>query len=155
MPGKGRTFTLRDAFQSDADSITELIHRVNINPTGLDWRRFIVAVDEAGRLVGCGQMKPHRDGTRELASIAVQPERQGQGIGHALIERLLTQNPRPLYLMCRANLEPYYRKFHFQVVNSKEMPRSYRFIWYAARTFHLLFPRQFPGLRIMVLRKEP
>ena len=139
-------FTLRDALQTDADAITELIHRVNINPTGLDWRRFIVAVDEADRLVGCGQVKPHRDGTRELASIAVQPEWQGQGIGRALIERLLAQNPPPLYLMCRANMEPYYRKFHFQVVAPQEMPRSYRFIWYAARLFKLLFPRQFPGL---------
>ena len=64
---------------------------------GLDWRHFIIAVDPENQLIGCGQIKPHRDGSSELASIAVQPEYQGQGIGKALIERLLSETRAPLF----------------------------------------------------------
>jgi hypothetical protein len=46
---------LRAATASDAGAIRLLIFRVGINPRDLDWRRFLVAVDEAGKLIGCGR----------------------------------------------------------------------------------------------------
>ena len=49
------------------------------------------------RVIGCGQIKPHGDGTRELASIAVVPEHQRQGIGTEIIARLIEGQPLPLY----------------------------------------------------------
>src|SRR5512142_2915329 len=97
---------IRKATAADARAIRKLIWRVKINPTRLDWRRFVVAVDEHDRLLGCGQVKPHGDGTREMASIAVQPEQQGQGIGRAIVERILAENELPLYLTCRSENEP-------------------------------------------------
>ena len=54
--------TYRPAQASDEAAIKALIRAVNINPIGLKWQRFMVAVDENGRLIGCGQIKPHRDG---------------------------------------------------------------------------------------------
>ena len=84
----------------------------------LDWRRFLVAVDEQDRVIGCGQVKPHADGTRELASLAVIPELQRQGIGKSIAEQLLAENPLPLYLTCRASLQTYYEKFGFQVMHT-------------------------------------
>src|SRR3989304_5329525 len=70
----GDELRLRPETAADAGAIRSLIFRVGINPRGLDWRRFQVAVDPGGRLVGCGQVKPHADGSRELASIAVPPK---------------------------------------------------------------------------------
>jgi N-acetylglutamate synthase-like GNAT family acetyltransferase len=118
--------TVRPATQNDFPAIRALIYAVRINPMGLDWRRFLAAVDENGRLVGCGQVKPHRDGSLELASIAVVPEQRGRGVARAILERLLETYPRPLYLTCRAHLGPFYEKFGFQAVEEGEMPPYFR-----------------------------
>lgn len=89
---------------------------------GLDWRRFFLAVDSSGRMVGCGQLKPHRGGVLELASIAVDPVYRRSGIARAIIEGLIAEAPRPLYLTCRSRLGDFYRKWGFQPIDQAEMP---------------------------------
>ena len=117
-------YTLRPATAADAVSIRRIIYLVQINPTGLSWRRFIVAVDdeERGHIIGCGQVKAHKDSSLELASIAVLPEWRGSGVARAIIEYLLKQYPGRLYLTCRSHLEPLYQKFGFQAIGIDEMP---------------------------------
>ncbi len=132
--------TIRKATAADAQAIRQLIWRVRINPMSLDWRRFLVAVDETGRVIGTGQVKPHGDGTRELASIAVQPERQGQGIGKAIIERLLAENAPPLYLTCEAQIEPYYLRFGFRALHAAELPPYFRRIYRLATFLNRVWP---------------
>ncbi|MBM4425047.1 MAG: GNAT family N-acetyltransferase [Chloroflexi bacterium] len=119
------TITLRPATAADAKKIKDLIHEVRINPMNLDWERFIVAEDD-GEFVGCAQVKPHTDGVRELASLAVSPSWQGQGIGSMLVKALLEREKGELYLMCRAKTAPYYRRFGFVEVVGKNIPRSFR-----------------------------
>ena len=87
-----RLFTLRPAAQADDQAIRDLVHIGQINPTGLDWRRFLVAETGQGQVIGCGQVKPHRDGSRELASIVVHPAWRGQGVARAVIERLIHEH---------------------------------------------------------------
>lgn len=100
---------------------------MGINPLSLDWQRFVVAVDEQDQLLGCGQIKAHGDGSRELASIAVQPAAQGQGIGSAIITFLLKNAPVPLYLTCRSTLESYYQKFGFHAIaDPQQLPPYFR-----------------------------
>jgi N-acetylglutamate synthase-like GNAT family acetyltransferase len=120
-------FTIRKAFESEAGQINQLIHLVGINPTGLDWKRFFVALDTAGRIIGCGQIKPHGKDLLELASIGVLPEYRGQGVARAIIDRLLSAEPqRPLYLMCMSHNGPMYEKFGFQSVPADQMPRYFQ-----------------------------
>ena len=122
-------FSLRPATREDFNAVRSLIHEANINPPGLDWRRFMVAVSLDGKIIGCGQVKPHRDGDHqifELASIAVQPEWRGQGVARALIERLLRDHPGTLYLTCRARLGQFYERFGFSLVAKEAMPTYYR-----------------------------
>lgn len=119
-------FILRAAEEQDLPAIRSLIHQVGINPLGLDWRRFVVAVDETGALLGCGQIKPHGKGIFELASIAVQPARRRGGIARAIIERLLEDAPRPLFLICRSGLGPFYAKWGFRALDPEEMPSYFR-----------------------------
>ena len=121
-----KPFVLRPAAQADFPAIRELIHAVNINPTGLDWRRFVIAVNPGGELVGCGQVKPHRDGSHELASIAVIPKMRGNGVARVIIERLLAEHSGVLFLTCRANMGPFYTKFGFRIAELREMPRYFR-----------------------------
>ena len=120
------TFTLRPAREKESAAIKDLIHSVGINPMDLDWRRFIVAVDAGDRIIATGQVKPHGREIHELASIAVAPEYRGQGLARAIIEFLLNDSPRPLYLTCRSKLEPLYEKFGFRAITYNEMPRYYQ-----------------------------
>ncbi len=105
--------TYRPAQASDEAAIKALIRAVNINPIGLKWRRFVVAIDENGRLIGCGQIKPHRDGARELASIAVQKKWRRQGVAATIINQLLTGQQPPVWLTCMNRLVPFYEQFGF------------------------------------------
>jgi amino-acid N-acetyltransferase len=99
---------------------------VRINPSQLDWHRFVVAIDNSGRLVGCGQIKPHGQNVVELASIAVDPNERHRGIARAIIEHLLEHSRHPIYLTCRSGLGPFYEKWGFQAVNPEDMPVYYQ-----------------------------
>lgn len=112
-------FTLRRASEADFPAIKRLIHQTGINPMGLDWSHFLLAVDETGAMIGCGQIKPHNDGTLELASIAVVPEMRGKGVALSIIEKLLAENTGTLYLTCRPALGPLYEKFGFRRLDQK------------------------------------
>lgn len=120
------THTLRPARESESRAIKALIHLVGINPMGVDWKRFIVAVNDQDDILGIGQLKPHGKDILELASIAIYPEYRGQGIARAIIEHLLKDSPRPLYLMCESKNGALYDKFGFREIPYKEMPRYFQ-----------------------------
>jgi len=119
-------YFLRPARETESRVIKDLIHLVGINPMGVDWKRFVVAVNAQDQVVGIGQLKPHGKEVLELASIAVYPEYQGQGIARALIEHLLKDSPRPLYLMCQSSNGSLYEKFGFCAIPYHEMPRYFQ-----------------------------
>ncbi|NWG08430.1 MAG: GNAT family N-acetyltransferase [Chloroflexi bacterium] len=119
-------YKIRPARETESARIRDLIHITGINPMGLDWKRFVVAVDDRDEMVGCGQIKPHGTDILELASIAVYPEYRGKGAARAIIEHLLKDSPRPLYLMCESSLGSLYEKFGFRPVPYEEMPRYFQ-----------------------------
>jgi amino-acid N-acetyltransferase len=118
--------SLRKAGPQDAAVIRGMVNAAHINPFSLDWPRFLLAVDEAGAVVGCIQVKPHGDGSREMASLVVIPARQDEGIARTLIEAIQSAHPKPLYLTCRTVLQPLYRKFGFRTLERREMPPYFR-----------------------------
>ena len=112
-------------------------------------RRFLVAVSARGEVLGCGQIKIHRDGSRELASIVVQKQARGRGIAQAIIQELLRQEAtRPLYLMCRPGLETFYAQFNFRTISENEMPPYFRHICLLLKA--LTFNRK----SVLVMRME-
>jgi len=117
---------LRPATEAEASQIQDLIHLVGINPMGLDWKRFTVVVNAENRVIACGQIKPHGQEVRELASIAVTPKMQGRGLARRIIESLLTDSPRPLYLMCLSRMGSLYEKFGFRAIPYEQMPRYFQ-----------------------------
>jgi N-acetylglutamate synthase-like GNAT family acetyltransferase len=119
-------FQLRPAAAADFKKIKSLVREARINPTGLDWQRFIVAENDHGVVIGCVQIKPHRDGSHELASLVVDPEFRGQGIARALVEGLLENHTGELYLMCRSSLGGFYEKLGFAAVDETQMPPYFR-----------------------------
>jgi N-acetylglutamate synthase-like GNAT family acetyltransferase len=143
-------FTVRTATQKDFPAIHALIIQVNINPIGLDWRRFLIAMNSENELLGCGQIKSHFDGSLELASIAVKEQARGQGVARTVIQELLKRETnRPLFLMCRARLEMLYVKFGFFRIDLKEMPPYFQRICRLERIMNFTAR---PENRLLVMR---
>ena len=107
---------IRPAQAADQGAIRAIIRKTRINPLGLDWQRFVVAVDQEDNLIGCGQIKEHKDGSYELASIAVEEDWRNRGVASRMIHHLLKTDVNPIWLMCRFDLVPFYEKFNFRVV---------------------------------------
>lgn len=119
-------FYLTSALETDFPAIKALIHETGINPMSLDWRRFRVAKTvEGGELIGCGQLKPHGDSIVELSSIAVVSASRKKGVASAIIEMLMAEGPRPLYLTCLSHNGPFYEKFGFRIITGAELPRYF------------------------------
>lgn len=60
--GNERQYMIRPAKQGEAGEIRRMVYTARINPMGLDWRRFVVAVDPDGRLEGyrsTAELCPH------------------------------------------------------------------------------------------------
>ena len=120
------SLTIRAATEADQPTIRRLIKEVHLPRMNLQWANFVVA-EEDHEVVGMGQVKSHGDGSRELASIAVVPARQDQGIGSAIIQALLAREPGVvLHLSCRRELEGYYERFGFRRLDPGELPPYFR-----------------------------
>lgn len=145
---------LRSAESADQPAIRRLVRAGGINPFGLYWQHFVVAVTPDGHIIGTAQLKPHH-GLVELASIAVAPAWQGQGIARRLIEHLLHDAPDPLWLMCEARLVPLYTRFGFHTVTDpRRLPRYFRRMQRLIALFARL-TRSDARLAVMVRRAAP
>jgi predicted N-acetyltransferase YhbS len=141
-------YHIRPATADDQARISKIVRAAGINPTGLRWRRFLVA--EAGAtIIGTVQLKPHRDGTVELASLTVLPGQQGAGIGGALVRAAQERGPRPLYLTCISHIEGYYQRLGFRRVAPRDLPRDLGRIYVAGNVL-LGLTRQ--PTRVLVMR---
>ncbi len=138
-PPQDSAFSLWKAVEEDDRVIHSLIRAAHINPLGIEWWRFLVARDAAGGVVGCAQVKPHRDGARELASIVTVEAWRGRGVATALIRRWMEDVGPPLWLTCRSGLVPFYVRFGFREVPQEEpQPRYFRRIRKVAAALALL-----------------
>lgn len=140
--------TIRPATQEDQGTIRRLIKEAGINRMSLNWPNFLMA-EEDGAVVGIGQVKTHRDGSRELASLAVVPARQGQGVGSALIKALLAREHGLVHLTCRSQLQGYYDRFGFRRLDQAEFPLYFR------RMIPIInVVARLVGTQILVMRRE-
>jgi N-acetylglutamate synthase-like GNAT family acetyltransferase len=139
---------IRPATSADQATIIRLIKEANLNRMSLKWPNFVVA-EEDGAIVGLGQVKSHGDGSRELASIAVVPERQGQGIGSTIIKTLLAREQGVvLHLTCRREMSGYYERFGFRRLVAAEYPPYFRRLIPVINVIVRLF-----GTQILVMRR--
>jgi len=142
--------TLHTASADDQFAITMIVRAAWLYPRNLDWQRFLLA--RWGQdIIGVGQVKPHFDGSRELASLAVVPEWQGNGVGGALIRALLSREPGPLHLMCDQSREQYYERFGFKRIGRGTMTPYFRRFMLVAPALRLLSLNR---LRLIVMWRE-
>jgi predicted N-acetyltransferase YhbS len=144
------TIRIESAGREAEAQIRAMIRAGRLNPLGIDWRRFLLAIGEDGEIVGCVQVKQHRGGARELASLFVKPASRRRGVGGSLIRQVLGQEDPPLWLTCRVRLVAYYERFGFQVVDDvRDMPGYFRFAW---RVFNFIPSRTRGEARLAVMR---
>ena len=131
---------LRPARQDERWLIARRILREQLDPTKLDWQRFVMAEDTNGALLGFAQMKDWGQGVREFGSLVVEPEARGQGVGGALIAHFVTEFPHPIYLFCGGHNVAYYLRFGFRRLKKEgEVPGPLQRKWRTAQFFSRLF----------------
>jgi N-acetylglutamate synthase-like GNAT family acetyltransferase len=128
---------IRRATAEDEHAIKAIVRAARLNPMRLDWPRFVVAA-WGEDVIGVGQVKPHGDGTRELASLAVVPEWQGQHLGSLIVRALLAREAGTLHLLCLPEMAGYYARFGFRRLGRAELTPYFRRIDSAARVMRLL-----------------
>ncbi len=140
------SYTIRSARADDAATIKALIRAEHLDPFNVHWQNFLVA-EEAGRIIGIGQVKPYPSG-RELGSLAVVSDRRQNGVGGAIIQALIEREHGPLLLFCLAFREPYYAKFGFQRCGLRDLPGEFKWKYALGTVFTRLV-----GRRLIVMRR--
>lgn len=145
--------SIRAATATDQAVIYTLVLQNNLNPFDLHWSSFRVAVSENHEVVGCGQIKQHGS-LQELASLVVAKKWQGRGISHLLMDDLLEQAGRPLWLMCESPLISYYQKLGFgEVKGFDALPGYFQGISMVTRlSMNVVFFLRGTYLAFMVMR---
>jgi amino-acid N-acetyltransferase len=116
---------MRRAVALDQLAITQLVHGERLNPHGLDWANFVVAV-MGNTVMGAAQMRQHPDGSRELGSLVVSRAHRGRGIAGRLINALLARHTGAVHVITRHTNAGHYRRWGFVVIEACDAPRSVR-----------------------------
>jgi N-acetylglutamate synthase-like GNAT family acetyltransferase len=139
------TYTIRSAHATDESTIKAFIRGEHLDPFNVHWQNFLVA-EEAGRVVGIGQVKPYRSG-RELGSLVVAVDRRQSGVGGAIIRALIEREQGPLLLFCLAFREPYYAKFGFRRCGWRDLPGEFKLKYVLGTAFTRLVSRRLVAMK--------
>lgn len=118
------TYIIRLARADDETTIKALIRAEQLDPLNVHWPNFLVA-EEAGRIIGIGQVKPYRGG-RELGSLVVVADRRQSGVGGTIVNALLERERGPLLLFCQSFRESYYARFGFCRCGLRDLPGAFK-----------------------------
>ena len=88
--------------------------------------RDYVVIEENGRLVGCGALHVIWNDIAEIRSLAIAPERVGQGLGKRIVEYLVEdarglELPRVFILTYKPE---FFAKLKFEPVDKKDLPHK-------------------------------
>ena len=113
---------------ADLPEIDELIAAVNGDRGDLGAEQFVVAKSEDARILGCGRLRPY-PGFCEIASLAVADDVRANGIGLAIVNRLLEMYAGTILLICEDEVVEFFRRFDFELILEAEMPTRLRPKW--------------------------
>ena len=125
MTKQSAYLTIRPAIETDQVAIRTLVHSEQLNPYGLDWPNFMVAVI-GPVLVGAVQLRRHLDGSRELGSLVVRKEARRRGIASRLIDALLAVTNERVLLITVEALAARYERWGFRPIEPEAAPAAIR-----------------------------
>lgn len=138
--------SIREATADDAATIKQMIREENLDPTSLKWQHFLVA-EHNETIVSIGQVKPY-PGCNELGSLVTLPDYRGRGIARRIIAELEAREGYPMYLLCLAEMRPYYAQFGYEVIRWIDAPAVLKL-----KLLPSFLVRPF-GIRVLVMRKN-
>ena len=100
-----------------------MVRQARLNPAGLQWQSFVVG-EADGRPVGVAQVRLHQDGTKELASLVVDPSERGRGIATGMVDSLLAEETSPVYVLLDRRYVDHFARWGFSQVEPTDLPRS-------------------------------
>lgn len=112
----------------------------------MDQGQFVVAESECGTILGCCRLRPYPEFC-ELASLAVDQDRRANGVGRAIVARLLERYPGDVYLICEDHVMKFFSHFGFRPVPAEDMPAGLEPKW---RHFHFLIG----SMNVMLLERS-
>jgi amino-acid N-acetyltransferase len=146
---------IRRATERDHQAIRALVRSERLNPTGINWPNFLVAIAE-GRIIGAVQMRKHTDGSREVGSLVVAKEARGHGLASRLIDTLLADDRKPIWLITAAANAGAYSRWGFEQIEVRAAPAKIRrnhLMGSMARV--ISFFKRRPMRRLVVLERRP
>jgi amino-acid N-acetyltransferase len=123
---------VRRARPDDQPIITAMVRRARLNPAGLHWEQFVVG-ERDGRAAGVAQLRRHSDGTKELASLAVEPGAREHGIATQMVDALLADETTAVYALIDRRFVGHFARWGFHQVAPSELPRSVSRIYLIGR----------------------
>ena len=150
------SLAIRAATADNQNAIVGLVHGERLNPHGLDWPNFVVAVDGQA-LVGAAQIRKHKDGSRELSSLVVDRSYRRQGLASRLIDRLLAAEAGRVLVITGKMRAAYFARWGFQPTTSCREPTSIRtnyYLGYMIGGLHALLRRR-PVNHLVILDRMP
>lgn len=151
---KSQVVDFRHATFCDQHAIRKLVRSERLNFTGLDWRNFLVAIDENG-LAGAVQIRKHKDGSRELASLVVRADARGRGIGARLIEASLAWESGTVHMITNEVYGAYYAQWGFRLIQPSAAPSKVRHNYRLGRLARVISFLKGQPLRRLVILELP
>lgn len=105
-------YTLQRPTDKEFEQICRFIGEFELDNRQLKKEQFVVALDEAGDVLGFGRLRPHND-CMELCSLGVVTPYRLKGIGSAIVEHLLRNISKPVYLVCI--IPDFFQPFGFEI----------------------------------------
>ena len=114
---------VRPAQAADQPVISAMVRRARLNPSGLRWDRFVIG-ERDGRTIGIAQVRKYSDGTKELASLVVEPGEREHGIATQMVDALLAEETGPVYALIDRRFISHFTRWDFRPVDPRELPRA-------------------------------
>jgi amino-acid N-acetyltransferase len=111
----------------DADAVLQLLEQNHLPPDGLrDHLATTLVARDSGNVVGSAALEVYPEGAL-LRSVAVAPQRQGQGLGHDLTQaaiRLAQDLHVPAIYLLTTTADAYFPQFGFERIARGDVPAS-------------------------------
>ncbi|MBP7000607.1 GNAT family N-acetyltransferase [Amaricoccus sp.] len=120
---------VRPAVAGDMPAIRGLMAGERVNPTGIDWRNFLIA-EAADGVVGIVQLRPAGPGAVEIGSLVVRAGLRGGGLGRRLVDAAVAATGgRRAFVVTAAARAPFFAAWGFRPVPARSAPWSVRRNW--------------------------
>lgn len=115
----------RKSNEQDLPDLLEFFNKFHVDVENIIPDQFLIAFDN-DKIIGCVRIRKI-GGYLKLASIIVLPECRKMGIGRNLVQKILNEANKPVYIICSHENEGFYRKIGFAPIKMDTIPEIFRY----------------------------